>query len=160
MVPHDHTMKNMLIVFFSVWFGVGTFVVVRWYRSRQPPSSGADGSGAFDGGRSDIPILPGHYQRTMWYFMRCFLGMVAGIGVFALGLQWESAAVQITGVVVAFISFLCMLGVVSRARSARCPSCSTMMAQGWDSVRCSSDGVFVCPQCKSRWRTRAVWGFD
>ena len=109
---------------------------------------------------TEIPILPGHYQQTMRYFLCCFLGMVAGISVFGLGLHWQVFVVQIVGGGVAFISFLCMFGVISRARSARCPSCSTMMSQGWDTKGSRSDGVFVCPQCQGRWRTRAVWGFE
>ena len=107
-----------------------------------------------------IPILPGHYRQTMWYFVRCFLGMVAGIGVFGLGLHWQFIVVQVAGGLIAFISFLCMFGVIRRARSAQCPSCSTTMSQGWDAKHSRSDGVFVCPQCQGRWRTRAVWGFE
>src|SRR5262245_33210355 len=96
--------------------------------------------------RTEIPILPGHYRRAMWYFVRCFLGMVAGIGVFGLGLHWQLVAVQVAGGVIAFISFFCMFGVISRARSARCPSCSATMSQGWDAARSCSDGIFLCPQ--------------
>ncbi len=109
---------------------------------------------------TEIPVLPGHYRQTMWYFVRCWLGMLAGIGVFGLGLHWQSVAVQILGGILAFISFLCMFGTMRRARSARCPSCSATMSQGWDERRSCSDGIFVCPQCQSRWRTRAVWRFE
>jgi len=109
---------------------------------------------------SEIPILPGHYRRTMWYFVRCWIGMAAGIGVFGLGLHWQLVVVQVAGGVIAFISFLCMFGSISRAQSAPCPSCSATMTQGWDAKRGSSDGVFTCPQCQSRWRTSATWGFD
>ena len=109
---------------------------------------------------SEIPILPGHHRRTMWYFVRCWIGMVAGIGVFGLGLHWQSVAVQVFGGVLAFIAFLWMFSTIGRAQSARCPSCSAMMTQGWDAQRGSSDGVFTCPQCQSRWRTSATWGFE
>ena len=107
---------------------------------------------------TEIPILPGHYRQTTWYFVRCFLGMIAGIGVFGLGLHWQVVAIQVAGGVIAFTSFLCFFGLISRVRSARCPSCSTMMSQGWDTARACSDGVFACPRCQSRWRTSLVLG--
>lgn len=109
---------------------------------------------------TEIPELPGHYWRTLWYFVRCFLGMVAGIGFFGLGLHWQVIPFQVVGGVAAFASFLFMFGTMSRVRSAKCPSCSSMMAQGWDAKQSCSDGVFTCPQCHSRWRTRAVWGLE
>jgi hypothetical protein len=109
---------------------------------------------------SEIPILPGHYRRTMWHFIRCWLGMVAGIVMFGLGLRWHSGAVQVIGGVLAFAAFLWMFSTIARARSAQCPSCSAAMSQGWDATHQKSDGVFVCPQCQSRWRTRAVWGIE
>jgi hypothetical protein len=109
---------------------------------------------------AEIPILPGHYRRAMWYFVRCWLGMVAGIGVFGLGLHWQSVVVQVFGGVLAFAAFLWMFSTIGRAQSARCPSCSATMTQGWDTKRQSSDGVLTCPQCHSRWRTSATWGFE
>lgn len=113
-----------------------------------------------DDSKPDIPTLPGHYRKASWYFFRCWLGMGAGIGVFGLGLHWESVAVQIAGGVVAFASFLWMFGTLDRAQSAKCPTCSAMMNQGWSEKRGQSDGIFVCPQCKGRWRTKAKWGIE
>ena len=109
---------------------------------------------------SEIPILPGHYRRAMGKIVRCWLGMVVGIGVFGLGLHWVSVTTQVIGGVLAFAAFLWMFSWIVRARSARCPSCSAMMTQGWDAKRWSYDGLFTCPQCQSRWRTPATWGFD
>lgn len=109
---------------------------------------------------SDIPVLPGHYRRTFEYFLRCWLGMAAGTGVFALGLKWNSIIVQIIGGVIAFVAFLWMFRTFARANSAPCPNGSTPMSLGWDAKKNQSDGVFVCPDCKSSWRTRAVWGFE
>jgi hypothetical protein len=111
-------------------------------------------------GGIEIPVLPGHYRRTTWYFVRSWLGMVGGIGVFGLGLYWQSVAVQVVGGVIAFVAFLFMFRVMIIAQSAQCPSCSVTMTQGWDSKHQKSDGLFTCPQCHGRWRTRAVWGFD
>lgn len=108
----------------------------------------------------NIPILPGHYRQTMVYFIGCILGLLAGGGIVILGLDWHLLALQITGGAVTFISFLCLLRIISRAQTAPCPVCATMMSQGWDDKQASSTGIFTCPQCQSRWRTRAVWGFE
>ncbi len=112
------------------------------------------------GGRSEIPVLPGHYRRTMGYFLACVSGMVAGIGLFGVGLHWESTVVQVMGGVVALGGFLWMFGTLDRAQSAQCPNCSAEMRQGWDEQLRRSDGLFTCPQCGSHWRTPATWGFD
>src|SRR5688572_26267165 len=101
---------------------------------------------------SDIPILRGHYQRAAWYFLRCWLGLVAALVIFGLGLRWASLLLQVSGGVGALIAFLCMLRTLTLAYTARCPECSATMTQGWDSQRQTSDGVFACPQCERRWR--------
>jgi hypothetical protein len=108
----------------------------------------------------DIPILPGHYRRTMWNFLRSWLGMLAGIGVFGFGIHWQSIIMQIMGGVLAFAAFCWMFTTIGQAQSACCPSCSAKMTQGRDEKRRSSDGIFRCPQCQSQWRTKAIWGFD
>jgi DNA-directed RNA polymerase subunit RPC12/RpoP len=96
----------------------------------------------------------------MWYFVRCWLGMAVGIVLGGLGIHWQSVAVQVIGGFVTFAAFLGMLSTIGRANSARCPSCSATMTQGWDAKQQSSDGVFTCPNCQSRWRTSATWGSD
>ena len=72
----------------------------------------------------------------------------------------EMTGLQVIGGVVAFAAFLWMFSTIGRAQSAHCPSCSAVMSQGWDDKRHNSDGVFTCPQCHSRWRTSATWGFE
>lgn len=68
---------------------------------------------------TEIPILPGHYRQTTWYFVRCFLGMIAGIGVFGLGLHWQVVAIQVAGGVIAFTSFLCFFEPICMATMVR-----------------------------------------
>ena len=65
-------MKNLLIVFFTVWFGLGVFIVARWYRCRQAQSSGADGGrrfrrGSFTGTGTLLPSVLGYVIDGLTY---------------------------------------------------------------------------------------------
>jgi len=86
--------------------------------------------------------------------------MMAAIGVFGLGLYWQSFLVQVIGGVGAFVTFLCMFRTLTLAQEARCPECSETTKQGWCSKAQRSDGIFVCPRCERRWRTPAIWGLE
>jgi Zn finger protein HypA/HybF involved in hydrogenase expression len=86
--------------------------------------------------------------------------MVAGIVLFGLGLHWQSNALQVIGGLTASVAFLFLFITIALANSARCPSCSIRMTQGWDEKIQSSDGIFTCPKCHSRWRTCATWGYE
>ena len=71
-------------------------------------------------------ILPGHYRRTMWYFLSIWgLGMAGG--VLAFGFGWLLAVrcrKRVLGRVLAFAAFLWMLSTIGRVQSAQCPTCS------------------------------------
>jgi hypothetical protein len=109
---------------------------------------------------SEIPELPGHYRRTAWYFMRWWLVFVASMGVLAMGMEWQIITMQIAGGAGCFVALMGLMTTIGRAGSAACPSCSTMMSQGWDAKSNGSDGIFRCPGCGKKWRTKATWGMD
>lgn len=91
---------------------------------------------------SEIPVLPRHYRRAARYFLRCWFGMLVGIGTFGLGLHLTSISVQILGGLISFVAFLCMLHTISLAQSARWPKCSATVIQGWDSKdKCSDECI-------------------
>lgn len=147
----DPATKNLVTLFILFAIGLGGFIIVQWYR-RNPASSG-------DGSDSSVPILPGHHRRAIRFFGFCWVGMLCGILLYGFGLKWQLAAVQVAGELFAFIAFLCMFGTIHLVNTAQCPNCSCTMTQGWNQVQRTSDGIFVCPQCKGRWRTSAKWGF-
>ena len=109
---------------------------------------------------TEIPELPGHYRRTAWHFIRAWLALVASMVVLALGMEWQMVAMKITGGVAVAVSFIGLITTFARAANAKCPFCSTMMSQGWDAKGNGSDGIFRCPGCGKKWRTKAAWGMD